>query len=66
MLQSVIDWLGSYTPIMSDVYDAEGSFVGQVVASGAAGVDWSWVMTALLVIVVIYCLFRLLGGVFRG
>lgn len=65
MLQSVIDWIGSYTPVMTDVYDASGVVVGQVVASGVAGVDWPWIMTSLFGLVVIYCLFKLIGGALK-
>ena len=62
MLDAFLDWIGPYTPVYTDVYAADGTYLGNVVASGFAGVDWSWVMTALLGIVVIYCLLRMIGG----
>lgn len=36
-----------------------------VVASGAAGVDWAWVMGVLLFAIVLYSLFRILGVFFK-
>ena len=61
MLQSFIDFIGSYTPVMTNVYDDSGQLVGQVVASGAAGVDWQWVASATFAILIIWSLIRIVG-----
>lgn len=55
----------SYSPVLSSVYDAEGVYIGDVVASGCAGVDWSWLASAALLILSIYCIFRIIGGLCR-
>ena len=37
----------------------------EVVASGAAGVDWAWIAGVVLFAIVLYSLFRLLGVFFK-
>ena len=37
----------------------------EVVASGAAGVDWAWIAGVALFAIVLYSLFRLLGVFFK-
>lgn len=44
---------GVYTPVVA----SDGS-----IPSGLAGVDWPYVLTALLVIITIYSIFRIIGG----
>lgn len=45
--------LGDYTPVTYFVDDVE------CVAQGAAGVDWPWVASAVLFILLVYSIFRL-------
>lgn len=52
---------GVYEPVTTMVFDAEGVFVGETVASGVAGVDWPYVAGVLLFAVVLYSFFRLVG-----
>ena len=49
--------LGTYTP---QSYVDE--FGHEIIASGVAGVDWTYVFTGILFVVVIYCVFRILGS----
>lgn len=56
---------GIYTPIMTDVFNEAGDYVGSTVASGAAGVDWTYIGGVVLFGLVLYCFFRLLGVVLR-
>lgn len=49
--QVLLDFLGSYEVQTGD---------------GIGSVDWPWVMSAILLIVFIYCLIRWLGGMLRG
>lgn len=56
----------SYSPVLSEVYDAEGAYIGDIVASGAAGIDWPWIVSAFLLLLSIYCIFRLIGVIVRG
>lgn len=56
---------GLYTPVMSDVFNDAGDYVGSVVASGAAGVDWTYIGGVVLFAIVLWCFFRLLGVVLR-
>lgn len=62
----VIEWFeevfGTYTPVMTDVYVAGSDTVAQVVASGAAGVDWPYIGRILVFCIVLYSFFRVLGG----
>ena len=48
---------GVYNPVGYE--DASGTFI---VASGFAGVDWPYVLSVVLFLLVVYSLFRLLGG----
>lgn len=72
MISTIRAWLasilGAYTPItytLTTTYNDPDYGVMQiansVVADGVAGVDWEYVFTALLLLVVIYSVFRLLG-----
>lgn len=56
---------GLYSPVMTDVYDELGNYVGSVVASGAAGVDWTYIGGVVLFAIVLWSFFRLLGVVLR-
>ena len=49
---------GEYNPIGYE--DASGSFI---VAPGLAGVDWPYILSVCMFLLVVYCLFRLLWGV---
>lgn len=63
-MSTIIDWLtqfiGTYTP---NVYTVSEDV--EVIASGAAGVDWPWVASAALLLIAVYAGFRLIG-VFLG
>lgn len=69
MLESLISILGEYTPVTT-VYEtvlADGTIhTYEAVAAGVAGVDWPWLAGAACLLLVLYCVFRLLGGIFRG
>ena len=56
---------GIYTPVTTDVFDAAGGYVGTTVASGAAGVDWTYIGGVVLFAIVLWSFFRLLGVVIR-
>ena len=49
--------LGEYTPVG---YTVDGNFI---VAGGFAGVDWEYLVRAFAFLLVLYCLFRILGAV---
>lgn len=51
--------IGSYQPNANVV---DGNLV---YLDGAAGVDWVWIMSALLFLLVIWSVFRLIGVLFR-
>lgn len=72
MKELVTSIFGSYDPVMTQAFvtctDAEGgTYVDtfEVVASGAAGLDWPWIMGVLLFAIVLYSLFRILGVFFK-
>lgn len=50
--------LGSYSPVSY----LDGSGVS-VIPAGFSGVDWSYVIAGVLLIVCIYSVFKLIGGV---
>lgn len=54
--------LGSYEPVTYAVYDVAADTVTHVVPAGLAGVDWLYVGCLALLIVVVYCVLKCLGG----
>lgn len=58
----LISILGDYTPVSYQVYDVASDTVASVIPSGVAGVDWLYVGTLALLVVVIYCVLKCLGG----
>lgn len=55
---------GTYTPISVTETTADGATVVRYL-NGLAGVDWEYVGGVLLFSIVLYCLFRILGGVMK-
>lgn len=56
MLKNIlIDLIGDYTPVVVD----------DLALHGAAGVDYAFVGCLLLVLITVYCIWRLIGGWFR-
>lgn len=64
MREFLISILGTYTPPTYDSYTVVDGvdMVVHVIPDGLAGVDWLYILTGLLFIVVIYSVFKLLGG----
>lgn len=59
---------GEYTPKTQTVttyFDGEPLDVSTEYVPGVAGMDMEWIASVLLFGVVVYCLFRLLGGMVR-
>lgn len=58
----LISVLGSYEAVSYEVYDVASDTVSRVIPDGVAGVDWLYVGTLALLIVVIFCVLKCLGG----
>lgn len=56
---------GYYQPVMTDVYNEMGEYVGSTVASGSAGVDWTYIGGVVLFAIVLWSFFRLVGVVVK-
>lgn len=56
MRDLIITLFGEYSPVTYEV--SEGV---QAVASGAAGIDWTWIAGVLLFAIVLWSFFRLVG-----
>lgn len=54
--------LGEYSPVSYEVYNVASDTVAHVIPSGLAGVDWLYVGTLALLVIVIYCVLKCLGG----
>lgn len=71
MKDLIISIFGEYQPVTTQVlspYTVDGVTeyeILDVVASGAAGVDWAWIAGVVLFGIVLYSLFRLLGVFFK-
>ena len=63
----IVSLFGTYTPVTTEAlysYTVEGAtYVDSynVVASGAAGLDWPWIMGVLLFAICLWSFFRLVG-----
>lgn len=71
MKDLIVSLFGSYEPVMTQMAvqtEIEGALTTEyieVVASGAAGLDWPWIMGVLLFAIVLWSLFRILGVFFK-
>lgn len=71
MKNLIIQLFGTYTPVTTteiisySVDDVIHSNIIDVVASGAAGVDWPWVMGVLLFAICLWSMFRIIGSLFK-
>ena len=71
MKDLVLSIFGSYEPVMTltpvttEVEGVVSTELIEVVASGAAGLDWPWIMGVALFAIVLYSLFRILGVFFK-
>lgn len=60
MRDIIISLFGTYTPVTyTDVNDIA------VIPDGLSGVDWPFVSGVLLFAITLYCVFRIVGGVFK-
>lgn len=60
---------GSYTPRTQTVttyYDGQPISTDEQIVPGLAGLDYEWIAGAVLFTLIIFCLFRLLGGVLKN
>ena len=68
LVQVVRRLFGTYTPRTQTVttyYDGQPLSVDEQIIPGLGGLDWEWITAACLFLLMLYCLFRLLGGVVR-
>ena len=66
MQSLMLSIFGVYTPITTSVYADDGTYLGDVVAAGAAGVDWAYVLGIALFAIVLYCALRIMEAVIRS
>lgn len=66
MLSLIESIFGTYVPVTYQVYDAATQAYESVIPSGSAGVDWPYVLGVLGFFLMLYCIMRLIGGVFHG
>ena len=70
MRDFLISILGTYTPPTYEMFQTvidsttgqDTSVLVDVIPNGLAGVDWLYVLTGLMFVVVIYSVLKLLGG----
>lgn len=60
-LQSI---LGNYNPVTYTTYEYVNEVITpiEVIPNGVAGVDWLYILSGLAFLIVIYSVFRVLGG----
>lgn len=70
MRDFLISILGRYSPptyeqfqsVIDSTTGTQTSVLVDIIPDGLAGVDWLYILTGLLFIVVVYSVFKLLGG----
>ena len=64
----ILSLLGDYNPISTDYTYTTTSYNGTTQTNHVVEIapDWSWIMTCALFIIVIYSVFRLIGGIFSN
>lgn len=55
----VLSLIGDYNPIVKDVTYSQGSYTSHHIEVVP---DWSWIASAAIFIIVLFCVFRLVGG----
>ena len=63
MIEWLTEFFGEYTPVTYSIYDVAADAEYQIVASGAAGVDWPFIGRVVIFCICLYALFRILGGI---
>lgn len=67
-MSALVSIFGEYTPRTQTVttYFADGTSVQSIeYVQGLAGLDWVWISGVVLFCIVIYCIFRMIGGVLK-
>lgn len=58
----ILGLLGDYNPIVKDyTYQSSSGYTSHSIEITP---DWSWIASAAIFLVIIFCLFRLIGGIF--
>lgn len=60
----IITLLGNYEPITVDYTYQSGTNYQNTSHSITTAPDWSWICSAAIFAIIIFCLFRLIGGLF--
>lgn len=62
----ILGLLGDYNPIVKDYTYQTTSYNGSLTTNHSIDIqpDWSWIMSAAIFIVIVFSLFRLVGGLF--
>lgn len=71
MTKSLIEAIfGSYIPVTysQPIYDEAGTLLDSVdvIPSGLAGCDWTYILGVVAFLVVLYCVLRILGSVINN
>lgn len=64
----IVQFFGEYTPRTQTVteYLSDGSSVTyQEIVPGVAGMDWTWLVSVGIFALALYCIFRMIGGLFK-
>lgn len=61
MRELIESLFGTYTP--PTYTETVGELTQEVIPSGAAGVDWPYVLGVLAFLLVLYCILRIFGAV---
>lgn len=62
----ILSLIGDYNPIVKDYTYTTTSYNGTVTTNHSIDIqpDWSWICTCAIFLIVLFCVFRLVGGLF--
>lgn len=69
LVDTIRSLFGPYTPRTQTVttfYDGQPISIDEQVIPGLAGLDYEWIAGVVLFALIVYCLFRILGGVLKN
>lgn len=64
----ILGLIGDYNPIVKDYTYTTTSYNGQVTTNHSIDIqpDWSWICTCAIFLIIVFCIFRLIGGLFSS
>lgn len=66
MYDIITEIFGTYQPVTYEVYNSATDSYDVIVASGSAGVDWTYIGGIFLFGLTLFCVFKIIGGIIKN